>query len=299
MTRIVPAFAVCAIALALAVGLSPRHDANAAASLVFQADMYPRNVVPPVNDPISYGFVRFFFNEARTEADYTVDVKGLSNSLVTGADLYAGAPGTRGQLVKHLADGGFIVAAGRMSFSGADLQAMAAGQWYVQVSSSINPDGAMRGQITLPASFFSTIPMQAPDYVPPAPPVPVAPPQVVAPPVIIQGPPVPNLPVISVTQNATGFTLYEDCIVGRNVRMRLQWLPLNAGPQYIDLSLQNNGWEDGTYMASQALPPGASSVIWDGLMPGEWHYLRVNTETPNGWQASTTIAFVTRNDCTR
>ena len=300
MTRIVPAFAVCLVALALGFSFAPRHEARAA-TLVFQADMYPRNVVPPVNDNVSYGFVRFFFNDARTEADYTVDVKGLSNSLVTGADLYRGQPGTRGTLVKHLADGGFIVTAGHMSFTPADWQAMASGEWYVQVTSTLNPDGAMRGPIILPASFFSTIqaynPLQ-PSL--PALPPPSFPPQtVVSPPAIIQGPPLLNtVPVVPVDQSETGFTVYEDCLPGRVLRMRLQWMTLNAGSQFVDLSLQNNDWQDGTFVGSQALPPNATSLIWDGLVPDQWHYLRVNTQLADGtWQPSTTIAFMTRGDC--
>jgi hypothetical protein len=295
LTRIVPAFAVCVIALALALGLNARHEARAA-TLVFQADMYPRNVVPPVNDPISYGFVRFLFNDDRTHADYTIDVKGLSNSLVTGADLYRGLPGTKGTLVKRLADGGFIVTAGRMSFTPDDWQAMAAGEWYVQVTSTLNPEGAMRGPIVLPPSFFATIPGYA-NGAPPPPPA-VAPPAVVSPPVIIQGPPpVTTAPTVAASQNETAFRLFEDCLPGRILRMRLQWLTLNAGTQYVDLSLLNNGWEDGTYAGSQALSPSTTSLIWAGLLQGEWHYLRVNTETSEGWQASTTIAFVTRSDC--
>ena len=46
-----------------------------AATFAFQTDMYGFDNVPAV-DTVSYGFVRFFFNEARTEADYNVDVKG-------------------------------------------------------------------------------------------------------------------------------------------------------------------------------------------------------------------------------
>jgi hypothetical protein len=294
VTRIVPAFAVFALALALALGLTPQREAQAA-TLVFQADMYGRNVVPPVDSVIAYGFVRFFFNDARTEADYTVDVKGLSNTLVTGAAIHAGYPGTTGPMVRHLADGGFIVTGGRMRFTQAEIQAMAAGEWYVQVTSVQYPEGAMRGQIVLPPAFFATIPSQAPGAL-----LPPAPPPVVLPPLVTQGPPQYNtVPVLPVTQNETGFTVYEDCIVGRTVRLRLQWATLNLGPQFVDLSLANNGFEEGTYVGSQPLAPATTSLVWDGLLPGLWHYLRVNTLTPDGWQASTTITFITRDDCSR
>ena len=48
------------------------------------------------------------------------------------------------------------------------------------------------------------------------------------------------------------------------------------------------------------MAPTTTSLLWDGLLPGEWHYLRVNTQLPDGsWQASTTIAFITRDDCNR
>jgi hypothetical protein len=160
----------------------------------------------------------------------------------------------------------------------------------------------MRGVIVLPPSFFSTIPSYNPSAPPSLPPPVTLPPQSIVPPqppVLIQGPPLLNtVPITTVNQSETGFTLFEDCVPGAIVRMRLQWATLNAGPQFVDLSLQNNDWQDGTYVGSQALAASASSLIWDGLVPSQWHYLRVNTQLPDGtWQQSTTIAFMTRGDC--
>ena len=48
------------------------------------------------------------------EADYTVDVKGLSSTYITGADIHRGGRGLNGPVVKHLADGGFIVIGGHI-----------------------------------------------------------------------------------------------------------------------------------------------------------------------------------------
>ena len=66
--------------------------ADGDASYILQIDMYGANVVPPV-ETHAYGFVRFFFNEDRSEADYTVDIKGYSYNAVTGAAIRAGVPG--------------------------------------------------------------------------------------------------------------------------------------------------------------------------------------------------------------
>ena len=59
-----------------------------------------------------------------------------------------------GPVVRHLADGGFIVTGGRTTFSQQDLQDMAAGLWYVSLKTVDHPEGALRGQIILPAGFM-------------------------------------------------------------------------------------------------------------------------------------------------
>ena len=119
--------------------------------------MYGTENVPAVTT-VSYGFVRFFFNDARTAADYTVDVKGYNGAQVTSADIHRGARGVNGPAVKHLADGGFIVTGGRTTFSQQDLQDMAAGLWYVSLKTVDHPEGALRGQIVLPAGFMPASP---------------------------------------------------------------------------------------------------------------------------------------------
>src|SRR5262245_16139672 len=100
--------------------------------------MYGSDVVPPVNT-VAWGFIRFFWNDSRTAADITVDVKGLSNSLVTGADIYRGRPGTNGSVIRHLSDGNFIVTSTRQTFTQSELEDMVAGNWYVTLTTSNNP----------------------------------------------------------------------------------------------------------------------------------------------------------------
>jgi len=135
------------------VWLGAPFQASGNASFVFQTDMFGSNVVPPVQTG-AWGFVRFYFDEDRTEADYTVDVKGLSGSLVAGADLRFGAPGVEGPVVRHLADGGFIVTSGRLRLSPSEHDDFIAGNYYVTLYTQEHPDGELRGQVYVPSGFL-------------------------------------------------------------------------------------------------------------------------------------------------
>jgi hypothetical protein len=124
------------------------------APFMFQTNMYGENQVPPV-DTQAWGFVRFFFSEDRLDADYTVDVKGLSTTLVEGADIHRGPPGANGPVIRHLADGGFLVTSGHLELTPAELNEMLSGVWYVSLKSKLHPDGEMRGQIIVPDGFIA------------------------------------------------------------------------------------------------------------------------------------------------
>jgi len=162
--------AVPLLVLLLAGPVSRRADATV---YEFQVDMFGDQVVPPVSTH-AWGFVRFFFNDDRTEASYTVDVKGIGQNVVTGADMHAGAPGANGPAVRHLADGGFIVTAGHLTLTPAELAAFASGNWYVVLKTVDHPEGEIRGQVVVPADFLpGAAPTRAPAQQPPA----AAPPQ--------------------------------------------------------------------------------------------------------------------------
>jgi CHRD domain len=138
------------------IALLPLTSAESAVPYVFQVNLYGVNVVPPV-ETHSYGFVRFFFNADRSEADYTLDIKGYSNSAVTGASIHAGAPGENGPLVYALSDGNFIVTSGHIKFTPEQLQTFMSGAWYITFTTVFHPDGEIRGQIVAPADFLSPI----------------------------------------------------------------------------------------------------------------------------------------------
>ena len=160
-------FVLLAIVLLSAAFVSANARPSAAEPLIIQIDMIGTEQVPPVNTR-TWGFVRFFFSDDRLSAEYNVDVKGLSYNIVLGADIHRGAPGVNGPVVKHLADGGFLVTSGRLTLTRAELDEMAGGGWYVSLKSEAHPDGEIRGQIVLPPGFLSQGEV--------APPRPIAPP---------------------------------------------------------------------------------------------------------------------------
>jgi hypothetical protein len=301
--RSVPAITVLALALIIGAAFArTARPADAAIPAPITNYMYGTNMIPPINTQ-AYGFVRFFFNNDRTEADVTVDVKGLSNTLVTGADLHIGTAGTAGPVVKHLADGGFIVTGTHVRFSQQDLQAMAAGQWYAQVNSQFHPDGEMRGQVVLPSDFFPSYapPAQLPQQVIQLPPQPLVVQSVspAPPPPLETLPPgvIPADPGTDPYAASVNFQLFEECLPGASVRMRISWNPYGVGPQYADLSLSNDNFAPGSFVGNGPMPFGQRMLTWDGLQPATWHYMRINTAAPDGWVPSQTIAFYTRNDC--
>lgn len=77
------------------------------------------------------------------------------------------------------------------------------------------------------------------------------------------------------------------------VRAIFLWGPSGAGPQWLDLSIFNNGFAPDTFIHSEALSPNRWGLVWDGLVQDRTHYVRINTLTSVGWMASETFAFHT------
>lgn len=78
------------------------------------------------------------------------------------------------------------------------------------------------------------------------------------------------------------------------IRAVFTWTPAAAGAtQWLDLSLSNNGFAPGSFVAAGPLPPGSGSYVWEGLLAGRTHYWRVNTLGPAGWASSQTGSFAT------
>jgi hypothetical protein len=92
--------------------------------------------------------------------------------------------------------------------------------------------------------------------------------------------------------------LFFECQPDGAVRVYLQWSSSNQGLQWLDLSLFDNDFQPGTFLSAGPLPSGQGSLTWDGLVPGAWHVVRVNTLTDAGWAPSEKMLFFTPNDCT-
>ncbi|MGB6836228.1 MAG: hypothetical protein WBF66_00810 [Dehalococcoidia bacterium] len=86
----------------------------------------------------------------------------------------------------------------------------------------------------------------------------------------------------------------------QGVEVTFNWSPTTppGTVQWLDLSLSDNGFVPGTFVAAGPLSGNASSFVWNGLAPGRTHYWRVNTlHLSLGWQASARDAF--RTGCER
>jgi hypothetical protein len=81
------------------------------------------------------------------------------------------------------------------------------------------------------------------------------------------------------------------------VRVGLRWTTSLQGPQWLDLSLLNNNFEGNSFVGQGPLAPNQTALTWDGLTPGSWHFVRLNTLAPDGWQTSRPMAFRTPDDC--
>ncbi|MGB6837773.1 MAG: hypothetical protein WBF66_08725 [Dehalococcoidia bacterium] len=77
------------------------------------------------------------------------------------------------------------------------------------------------------------------------------------------------------------------------VQVVFLWNPSYQGQQWLDLSLLNNGFAPGTSVGVGPLTHDRWGFVWDGLLPGRTHYIRVNTLTPTGWVSSRTTTLVT------
>jgi hypothetical protein len=73
------------------------------------------------------------------------------------------------------------------------------------------------------------------------------------------------------------------------VSVTFNWQANAPGPQFIDLSVFNNGFAPGTFVG--AGPIAGGSFTWHGIARGLGHFWRVNTLTPSGWIGSDTAFF--------
>jgi hypothetical protein len=83
---------------------------------------------------------------------------------------------------------------------------------------------------------------------------------------------------------------------GGRVKVTFSWTGGNSAAleQWLDLTIFNNGWLDGTFIFAGPMNGGVSTYTWEGLTPATQHYVRVNQQLPNrSWDPSQTFPFMT------
>jgi len=108
--------------------------------------------------------------------------------------------------------------------------------------------------------------------------------------------PTPAPPPPAIPAGAAGLSVYSSQCIGptpTSVRILLMWSPSRSGIQYLDLTTLNNGYAPGTFVGVGPFAPDTWAFMWDGILQGTTHFLRVNTYTTAGWLPSETIAFYT------
>jgi hypothetical protein len=84
------------------------------------------------------------------------------------------------------------------------------------------------------------------------------------------------------------------CTGGGRATVTFRWAPTSSPGilQYLDLTLFNNGFAQGTFLGAGPLDPAQQAVVWPGILANVQHFFRVNTLTVFGWGPSLTGSFV-------
>jgi hypothetical protein len=106
--------------------------------------------------------------------------------------------------------------------------------------------------------------------------------------------PTPTPPAPPAPATALG-VVAATCLGGtsQSVRVTLVWRPSGAGPQFMDLSIFGNGFAPDSFVTAPSFASDAWGYVWDGLLEGTTHFVRVNTLTRAGWMPSDTLPFYT------
>jgi len=83
---------------------------------------------------------------------------------------------------------------------------------------------------------------------------------------------------------------------GGRAKVTFSWTGGNAASleQWLDLSIFDNGWRDGTFIFAGPLVGSLATYTWEGLTPATQHYVRVNQQLGNRtWDPSQTFSFRT------
>ncbi len=158
--------------LVSAILLANIHNASAnfTANLLFAAKLTGDQETPPVTTS-GYGVATFILNATRDTLCISVTVRDLS-SAITAAHIHQGSYGLPGPPIFDLTS---FISGNRINatLTGPDINpqvvgALIARQFYINVHTSNNPNGEIRGQIELETDFHFKAFMSGAEIVPPA-----------------------------------------------------------------------------------------------------------------------------------
>lgn len=127
---------------------------------VFRAVLTGKEEVPAV-DTIASGLATFVLDQNLTTLHYRLSVENISN--ITAAHIHFGKPGVSGDIVFPLYDGSGTFSpgnpiSGTLTLTSAQVSELIVGNYYVNVHTTIHPNGEIRGQLgefTPPTQFYA------------------------------------------------------------------------------------------------------------------------------------------------
>ena len=148
MKSIIGFVAILAVLMAGAALTGVTSVANAE-SVSFSVQAAGANEVPAVTSG-GAASGEFTFDSETNELSYIIAVRGVDQADVTAAHIHRGAAGVNGDVAYTLADEGFLQIAGSVELTDEDVDALFAGELYLNVHSVDYPDGFARGQLNPP-----------------------------------------------------------------------------------------------------------------------------------------------------
>lgn len=92
--------------------------------------------------------------------------------------------------------------------------------------------------------------------------------------------------------NSISVAQAEKCETDGTVKTWIEWNTSGVAAQWVDVSLVNNGFVDGSYVGNGPVPANAVSII-RYLVPGRTYFVRVTSPRANVWDVSGTFTFTT------
>ena len=120
-------------------------------ALSYKATLSGAHEVPPVSSTLS-GTAEFTYNFHTNDLSYTIEVENPGGVNLVAMHIHKAAAGTNGGVIHNLgleATSTGFTATGSVTLSGPDEAALVNGQLYLNVHSTLNPGGEVRGQIEL------------------------------------------------------------------------------------------------------------------------------------------------------